>query len=322
MIPDRSKVPNSKISATAKGYQTGSTLLETLKIWDRQLTERGVPKPVVWTTDGHSSRLNRDVLGWCRENEWIMFISPPHTTGIHQALDQIFKSWHDTFNAIVKRWAEEHTGKELNKQIFTDIFAEAWQNWTTPDKVVAAFRRVGVSIVGLNPDAVPKEKFVLASTVAKPPPALPAPADATATTAMVTPLVHDAGTGLPLAGMAGPSGATPAGQAGPSSATPQPAPRTMDFSGEYESPEPGEQFERNSLAYWKEKARLSSARARELFSEAKTLHETPLTLKATHPAWQVRKASPPREDGARGKQRLRCWRTWRHGRRADVGEDG
>ena len=62
MIPEKGKILNCKISATDKGYQTGSTLLETLKHWDKQLVARGVAKPVVWTTDGHSSRLNTDVL--------------------------------------------------------------------------------------------------------------------------------------------------------------------------------------------------------------------------------------------------------------------
>ena len=62
MIPEKAKIPNCKISATDKGYQTGSTLLETLKHRDKQLVARGVAKPVVWTTDGHSSRLNTDVL--------------------------------------------------------------------------------------------------------------------------------------------------------------------------------------------------------------------------------------------------------------------
>jgi hypothetical protein len=100
MIPRKEAVGFAKVSATKKGYQTGSSLLDTLRFWDRELTARGVPKPVVWTTDGHSSRLNRDVLQWCRDNQWIMYISPPHTTGIHQALDQIFKAWHDTFNGI------------------------------------------------------------------------------------------------------------------------------------------------------------------------------------------------------------------------------
>ena len=44
MIPEKGKIPNCKISATDKGYQTGSTLLETLKHWDKQLVARGVAK--------------------------------------------------------------------------------------------------------------------------------------------------------------------------------------------------------------------------------------------------------------------------------------
>ena len=170
MIPNKSLLPNSKVSATPKGYQTGSTLLETLHFWDKALIARGVPKPVVWTTDGHASRLNSDMLRWCRENRWIMYISPPHTTGIHQALDQIFKTWHDTFNGIVKRWTNENTGEEVNKKKFTDIFSEAWTKWTTPDKIVTAFVRAGLSIKGIDPSAVPMEKFVVSSSVAKPAP--------------------------------------------------------------------------------------------------------------------------------------------------------
>jgi hypothetical protein len=223
MIPDKSKVPNAKISATAKGYQTGSSLLETLKIWDRQLLARNIPKPVVWTTDGHSSRLNSDVLRWCRENGWIMYISPPHTTGIHQALDQIFKSWHDTFNGIVARWCEEHTGSEVNKRIFTDMFAEAWTKWTGPEKIIAAFRRVGLSVNGVSPEAIPKEKFVISSSVAKPPPAL----------TMTTPLLE---TTAPQPTV---MTRTAAASDALSSTTPLPAEKPkIDLSGEWEVPSP------------------------------------------------------------------------------------
>ena len=56
MVPDKSKVPYSHISVTEKGYQTGGSLLSTLKFWDRDLVRRGVPKPVVWmTVIGHIS---------------------------------------------------------------------------------------------------------------------------------------------------------------------------------------------------------------------------------------------------------------------------
>ena len=291
MIPDKSKLSNSKISATTKGYQTGSTLLEVLKHWDKNLTARGVPKPVVWTTDGHASRLNTDVLRWCRENSWIMYLSPPHTTGIHQSLDQIFSTWHKTFNAIVKRWSDENTGKELNKIIFTSMFAEAWGKWTSPTKIVGAFHRVGISVSGLDPAAVKQESFVLSETVVKkkeaaPEPLLPAPQ---------TP-------GL----LAGPSNEPPAEAA--TDDTVLPATRaSINFAEEWQSPSPPSgQYPKDSKEYWQEKQRLTSMQGRELFAVAKGMHETPLTLKASHPSWQVKKASPLRdEDPARRKQRVK-----------------
>eukprot|EP00966_Prymnesium_polylepis_P321685 7377993-Prymnesium_polylepis.1 len=295
MIPDRSKLPNSKVSATAKGYQTGTTLLETLKFWDKAIVARGIPKPLVWTTDGHASRLNTDVLRWCRENDWIMYISPPHTTGIHQALDQIFKTWHDTFNGIVKRWSEENTGKELNKRVFTDMFAEAWTKWTAPDRIVAAFRRVGLSVKGPDPAAVPREKFVVSSSVAKPPPETPAPAPA-----LMPPPATPAPTG-PQTRSGGSGAAT--------STEPAPASSAIGFDCEWQSPSPeAGAYAPDSKEYWKAKAKLTSAHAKELFQAGKKMHEKPLTLKESHPAWQVRRATHDETDPAHGKKRIKG--TW------------
>ena len=290
MIPDKSKL-RAKVSATSKGYQTGTTLLETIQFWDKELKRRNVPKPVVWTTDGHSSRLNTDVLRWCRENGWIMYVSPPHTTGIHQALDQIFKTWHDTFNGVVERWAEDNTGKELNKKIFTDMFGEAWAKWTGPAQIVGACRRVGLSVKGVDPEAVPKAKFVIASTVAKPAPpalspALPAPP---ATPALMGPQTRS-GEGAP---------------------TPAPAPAAsssgIEFDGEWDSPSPpAGAYAPDSREYWMAKQKLTSAFARDLFEAGKTMRKRPLTLKETHPSWQVQKAAETTDaDPARGRQRVK-----------------
>ena len=58
VVPQGDKIEDLVISVTEKGYQTGATLLATLKHWDKQLLARGVPKPVVWMTDGHASRLS------------------------------------------------------------------------------------------------------------------------------------------------------------------------------------------------------------------------------------------------------------------------
>lgn len=232
-----------------------------------------------------------------------MYISPPHTTGIHQALDQIFKSWHDTFNSIVKRWCNDHIGKELNKRIFTDIFAEAWGKWTGPDKIVAAFRHVGISVRGLDPAAVPRDKFVIASSVARPPPEAPTPAPALMPPYPTTPaLMPPYPTTPALTGPQTRSG----GLGAASSSAVAPASSAIDFELEWQSPSPeAGKYAPDSKEYWKAKAQMASTANRDLFAAGKKLHQTPVTLKDSHPAWQVRRASPTREDPALGTKRVK-----------------
>ena len=191
---------------------------------------------------------------------------------------------------IVARWCEEHTGSEVNKRIFTDMFAEAWTKWTGPEKIIAAFRRVGLSVNGVSPEAIPKEKFVISSSVAKPPPAL----------TMTTPLLE---TTAPQPTV---MTRTAAASDALSSTTPLPAEKPkIDLSGEWEVPSPEGALERDSKEYWKAKFELASAAARELFGRAKQMYTTPLTLKESHPSWQLRKASPPKDDATRGRQRVK-----------------
>jgi len=90
----------------------------------------------------------------------------------------------------------------------------------------------------------------------------------------------------------------------PPPTTPQlPAPATPLL--QMAAPQPDGDFEPDSTEYWKAKAKLASAAAQELFARAKEMYTTPLTLKDSHPSWQVRKASPPKDDAARGKQRVK-----------------
>ena len=175
MVPKGEKMKDSVISVTEKGYQTGATLLATLQHWDKQLIARGVPKPVLWMTDGHASRLSLAVHKWCRSAEWIMNLSSPHTTGIHQPLDQIFKNWHKTFNGLVNTWCTDNIGREIDKSMFARLFARAWPLWTRPDTIVGAYRHCGVSIDGINPDAIAPSKFVVSTTMSTANPTSTAP---------------------------------------------------------------------------------------------------------------------------------------------------
>lgn len=298
MIPDKSKVADTLISATEKGYQNGASLLATIKYWDQDLVRRQVPKPIVWCTDGHASRLNLFVVRWCRENQWLMYLSPPHTTGIHQPLDQIFKSWHTTFNKIVARWCQEHVGKELARSTFAALFSEAWPKWTTPENILAAFRHCGISASGLNPDAIPAVKFILSETMK-------------ASSSTTDRAAAEHATALSLAQQATSSGAGTSTQPHTRAQTAEPADAPTPsrylplLAGEWKSPSPDAAAfpDKQKVEYWKEKQRLTSKMGKLLFHGAKELQHTPLTLKDTHPAWQPKKKSPE-ADKARDRQYL------------------
>ena len=287
MVPDRSKVPGSIISVTEKGYQTGETLLATLKSWDKDLIAREVPKPIIWMTDGHASRLSLSVLKWCRDNQWLMYLSPPHTTGIHQPLDQIFRTWHSTFNARVKAWCDANTGRDLDKATFSLIFAEAWPLWTRPESIVAAFRRCGVSVKGLDSDAIPSQKFVVSTVMAQP---------------AATPL---AAAGSSSSALVPTTRAVAAAHAGTSATAADDEMALEELEGEWKSPSPEKGEYSTRAQYFELKAKMASAAARSFRAVAARLHRTPITLKEIHPSFQPKKAEAPAEDKGKGRRTLK-----------------
>ena len=79
---------NLLISTTDTGCQDHTLLLSSYKLFDKYLDEKKIERPVVLTSDGHSSRFDYEVLKFCHEKKIRLFISPPDTTGVIQLLDQ------------------------------------------------------------------------------------------------------------------------------------------------------------------------------------------------------------------------------------------
>lgn len=229
---------------------------------------------------------------------------PPHTTGIHQPLDQIFKCWHTTFNAIVANWCTRHTGKELDKATFTALFAEAWPKWVRPDMIVAAFRKCGITVNGLDPEAVDASKFVLSHAIHGPRAQPPAFTDACAGSSTdPLPLTHQ------TAPLTAPAPLTRARTATNERVVEAAAasPETPLITGEWVCPSPPPETYRTQTEYWKEKQRLTEEVAMKLFATLKELQQRPITLKETHPAWQPRVKSPEPDKGEARKTLKGVW---------------
>ena len=82
------KIDNLLISTTNHGCQNHTSLLTCYKLFDKYLDRAGIERPVVLTSDGHSSRFDFEMLKFCNEKKIRLFISSPDTTGVTQLLDQ------------------------------------------------------------------------------------------------------------------------------------------------------------------------------------------------------------------------------------------
>jgi hypothetical protein len=81
----RSSVKTS-LTATKKGQQTRATFIEELKLKCADLGGT-FEEPAVLLLDGHTSRLQRDVVHESARNNLYIIVEPSHTSMIHQSLD-------------------------------------------------------------------------------------------------------------------------------------------------------------------------------------------------------------------------------------------
>ena len=61
------KIDNLLISITDSGCQDHTSLLAFYKLFDKYFDRTGIERPVVLTSDGHSSRFDCEILKFCNE---------------------------------------------------------------------------------------------------------------------------------------------------------------------------------------------------------------------------------------------------------------
>ena len=152
------------ISTTERGVQTGSSLLEVYRMLDKELTDRGVPRPVVMLTDAHASRQDEDVLEFCREVQIRQFAEPPATSGWAQALDQYNKMFHESYNKERRRYKQEQRDRDMHSMTQADflcVVERVWFHWWSPADRRNAFKKVGITIKGIDKSQINRSKFVM-----------------------------------------------------------------------------------------------------------------------------------------------------------------
>ena len=114
-------------------------------------------------TDGHSSRLDINVLRFCHDKQINQFVLPPDTTGVTQPLDQVNSSLHRCYSK--KAVLENH----INCEAFMIILSQIWNSWTSPHSLVKAAKRCGISEGELSLSWMQKEMFVTADIIIESP---------------------------------------------------------------------------------------------------------------------------------------------------------
>ena len=91
---------------------------------DKELTDRGVPRPVVMLTDAHASRQDEDILEFCREVQIRQFAEPPATSCWAQALDQYNKVFYESYNKERRRYKQEQRDRDMHSMTQADFLCE------------------------------------------------------------------------------------------------------------------------------------------------------------------------------------------------------
>ncbi|KAK3246016.1 hypothetical protein CYMTET_44436 [Cymbomonas tetramitiformis] len=159
---------NKKKVGAGKGVQTGNTLAERMDMLDKEVSARGLPRPISILTDGHKSRFSNEVLSKCREYQFRMYVERSNSS-------QFLQKFHNQYIKAKKNFKKEkaiqltrETGKphntgdiKLSKIDFLLIFSRISLDWSTAEYRRTAFRVVGLLQNALAPSEIDRKAFIV-----------------------------------------------------------------------------------------------------------------------------------------------------------------
>ncbi|XP_065640013.1 uncharacterized protein LOC136072675 [Hydra vulgaris] len=168
MVPTEAvnKISHLLVTTTDNGVSTHESFLAALKEFDVYINEKNVKRPIVLLSDGHSSRLDFDVLSFLESKRIHLFLTPPETTEVTQLLDQVNKNIHSEYRKQKDSMFSDICS--LNKEAFMLVLANIWDKWTTKETLVKSAKRVGVAENALSVDFMQKDKFERAENCIEP----------------------------------------------------------------------------------------------------------------------------------------------------------
>ena len=125
--------------------------------------------PILYCTDGHSSRFFYPLLCWLAEKDpetglalRDMYLTPPNSTGSLCWLDQVFTFLHKDYgNHIAQIKRAQGLQWSINKYEAVSAIVEIWTTWATPAAILRAQRICGFADGSWNVDNIPKTSLML-----------------------------------------------------------------------------------------------------------------------------------------------------------------
>ena len=151
------KIPNLLMSVNDSECTDHTTLHTAYQEPEKVINEKGLEKPIAIIVDGHNLMLK--IMQFCEDANMDQFLLPPDTSGITQL--------HNQVNNKLQKQYEEKKDKiyseccDINKEGFMTILGEIWEEWVTPDQLIKAGERVGLSADSINVNWMDKKNLKL-----------------------------------------------------------------------------------------------------------------------------------------------------------------
>ena len=148
-------IPNAYFGRSANGWINTELFFGWLaNHFAKQVTIR----PVVLLVDGHSSHIDLEVAKFCSKNQILLYCLPPHSSHLLQPLDVgFFRSLKSAWGKECNKYRAKAFGSYVTKEVFSEVFRNAWVSSVKMSLFVNAFRESG--ICPLNPGAIVERKL-------------------------------------------------------------------------------------------------------------------------------------------------------------------
>ncbi|KAF6217308.1 hypothetical protein GE061_001662 [Apolygus lucorum] len=134
------------IGKSPNGWMTRATFYEYFTtIFEPWLESKGIPRPVIFFVDGHSSHLNYHLSDFCDKSQIILVSLPPNTTHIMQPMDvSVFSALKAAWKSAVHDWRLNHiSSPTLTKKHFCPLLKNVLKS-IKPSSVANGFRKCGL----------------------------------------------------------------------------------------------------------------------------------------------------------------------------------